>query len=1134
MDSIDGASAAARFGSFMRAMACIEPISPATGEPLLAVGQRLLGDRFEVVRVLGSGGMGVVYEAWDAELEQAVALKLAQWTTPEHAVRLRQEFRALHASDHPGLVQPHELFSEDTRTFFTMELVSGTDFVAAARRGVAPLEHLVAELLDIVAALHEAGRVHRDLKPGNVLVTAAGRVRVIDLGLSRVLASPPWFDVPQAGTERFMAPELARGEVTPACDMFAVGVISRHALRHTPNADARLTALTERLVAADPAARPNAREALAVLGGQPLEGKRHDRFVGRRAELARLGAAVDAHRLVYVYGPCGIGKTALLDAFARESNKRIFRGVCRERETHAFKAFDGIAYAIAEAAADSEIVLAALTPRQRAAIANVFPELAMLLDERGAEGDVERDMLVGALLTLLAAFESTHTVVVIDDVQWCDDDGRDLLFELIRRAPPSLSFVVASRTAPVDWPACEPLCLGPLSQADAELLVCSIAGVDPAHVESALSTGGRSPLCLLEWMRRTERHGGTLEHALARAADELHPRARALLDLLTIAGGPLPRPIVRDALGTPDAEVERSARRLRREDWAVDVGKNELCLIHDAVRAVLSERLAEADRVALHGRLARAFERHAPSSHDQLATHWLAADETARARRHVLLAASRAYRRSAFAHAAERYRLALTLDRNAADRGEVELGVARALAADGRPREAAEAFLRAGRNLSGRAGKLARRGAVVQQIVGGDIDRGMAALGGVFAEAGLPSPATGTRRAVVSMLKERALLAVERVTIRATRRERTLSDEQLAAVDLLWNVGTALSFFDAARALTMQTRCLRALLGTRDHERLARSWAHEAMVAALRHGPAHGHKTLARARSEAAPRDARVRVIVDSAEQVVSFAEGRFAASIATHDRVLRFIREHVPGTPSYETASGFLIRALAAWYLGDVMALREAVTMADREVERRGDRALRSLMAAFATPLLSLLDGDAGGATRVAAPNVSGGVGLVDTLRLVSRVMAALHTGDAATAQALFEAREARGAIAYGTRLAFARQHLSFWRATAALASVHPRVGLVKEAIVVLDRSSTPWAGSLARLLEAQLVHRTTSGRRATLSLLSEAEAGFVARDMRLFARAARDSRGYLAGARFEPPHAAVLGMLAPGFVRG
>ncbi|HTU60380.1 MAG TPA: serine/threonine-protein kinase, partial [Polyangiales bacterium] len=190
---------------------------------LLAVG------RFELVRTLGSGGMGVVYEALDAERGERVALKMLKRDGASDQLRLKREFRALAQLRHPNLVALHELNVNEEHTYFTMELVHGSDILSyvlrAAQNGAVDadlLRRLMTELSRGVLALHQAGKLHRDLKPSNVLVSETGHVVLLDFGLVRDAFEP---SVPVEGTPLYMAPERYRGRACEASDWYSVGRI---------------------------------------------------------------------------------------------------------------------------------------------------------------------------------------------------------------------------------------------------------------------------------------------------------------------------------------------------------------------------------------------------------------------------------------------------------------------------------------------------------------------------------------------------------------------------------------------------------------------------------------------------------------------------------------------------------------------------------------------------------------------------------------------------------------------------------------------------------------------------------------------------------------------------------------------
>lgn len=225
--------------------------------------------RYRLGELLGRGGMGSVYRAWDAELEREVALKLLDpvFSTPEAEERLRREARILARLEHPGVVPVHDAgHLPDGRVFCVMKRIDGRRLDDAAF-AAAPLNdrlRIFERICDTVAFAHARGVIHRDLKPSNVMVGAYGEVLVLDWGIARVLAEPDALAGAVAGTHGFMAPEQAagRGDATDArSDVHALGALLEDLLtRGGPEAPdgaplRRLIAVTRKARARDPGER---------------------------------------------------------------------------------------------------------------------------------------------------------------------------------------------------------------------------------------------------------------------------------------------------------------------------------------------------------------------------------------------------------------------------------------------------------------------------------------------------------------------------------------------------------------------------------------------------------------------------------------------------------------------------------------------------------------------------------------------------------------------------------------------------------------------------------------------------------------------------------------------------------------
>ncbi|QEH35471.1 Serine/threonine-protein kinase PrkC [Aquisphaera giovannonii] len=258
----------ARLGElFPEAGSVADPETAASGLDL----PRVPG--YEVIGVLGHGGVGVVYKAVQVGLSRVVALKMplaGAFTTRPERRRFAREAELVAALRHPNIVQVHDVGEADGQPYFTMEFVEGgslAEAIAGTPRPARDAAGLVADLADAVAAAHRAGIVHRDLKPSNVLLAADGTPKVTDFGLARHLALGSSLTQSGAavGTPSYMAPEQAQGragEVGPASDLYALGAILYELLTGRPPFRAESAAETmHQVITQDPAppSRLNAR-----------------------------------------------------------------------------------------------------------------------------------------------------------------------------------------------------------------------------------------------------------------------------------------------------------------------------------------------------------------------------------------------------------------------------------------------------------------------------------------------------------------------------------------------------------------------------------------------------------------------------------------------------------------------------------------------------------------------------------------------------------------------------------------------------------------------------------------------------------------------------------------------------------
>ena len=517
----------------------------------------------------------MVYAAYDRERDETVALKTLHNRDAAALYSFKKEFRTLADVAHPNLVSLYELVADGEQWFFTMELIDGENFVEYVRpttgapRSAAqgseltetvPIEQIlprssgqslhpeqpVAAAFDEarlrasarqlavgVRALHNAGKVHRDLKPHNVLVTREGRVVILDFGVARELAptlSQLTVEAGLPGTLAYMAPEQARGkDATPASDWYAFGVmlfegltghlpftgtISRvlndklHKTAPSPGKLVRdlpedLLELCEDLLARDVDSRPSAAGVLTRLGGPDpavpdqsylrIESS-DDRLAGRQGHLEALENAFQRTlrgepTSVYVHGTSGMGKTAIVHFFLRglikDSRAVVLPGRCYAQELVPYKGLDGVVDSLSKyllSLPRHEVEL--LLPLEIQALAGLFPVLsrvdAIASSRRPGRGAADRltrrRLAFGALRELLARIAEQQPVVLyIDDLQWADADSAALLGDLLRPpAAPPLLLITSFRSEEI---------ASQTFLADLVLLANRPSLEDPAHPE---------------------------------------------------------------------------------------------------------------------------------------------------------------------------------------------------------------------------------------------------------------------------------------------------------------------------------------------------------------------------------------------------------------------------------------------------------------------------------------------------------------------------------------------------------------------------------------------------------------------------------------------------------------------------
>ncbi len=194
----------------------------------------ILGGRYEIVRLLGQGGMGAVYQAYDRELERQVALKLIRSdlaANPEILKRFKQELILARQITHKNVIRIFDLGQADGFKFITMDYIEGEDLQSLLRRKkkLEPAEaaNIIAQTCRALEAAHAEGVIHRDLKPQNIMLDKRGRAYVMDFGIARSTLAPGMTQTGALiGTPDYMSPEQAKGQTLDArSDLFSVGII---------------------------------------------------------------------------------------------------------------------------------------------------------------------------------------------------------------------------------------------------------------------------------------------------------------------------------------------------------------------------------------------------------------------------------------------------------------------------------------------------------------------------------------------------------------------------------------------------------------------------------------------------------------------------------------------------------------------------------------------------------------------------------------------------------------------------------------------------------------------------------------------------------------------------------------------
>ncbi len=264
---------------------------------------------YEIIELIGAGGMGEVYRARDVRLGRGVAVKIMRASAmadDEATRRLVAEARVAASLSHPHVAQIYDIGEREGLPYIVMELVEGISLETKLATGPLPIPEIITIGQALTSALAEAHRrrvIHRDIKPANILITPTGHVKVLDFGIAKLVetdAAGRNLSVSSTGvavgTASYMSPEQALGErITPATDVFSAGVVLyRMVSGALPFAGTNVFQIIDRILHADPPplTRPDLPPELRRVIRQALEKKPEARYPDGAALEEALAAAV--------------------------------------------------------------------------------------------------------------------------------------------------------------------------------------------------------------------------------------------------------------------------------------------------------------------------------------------------------------------------------------------------------------------------------------------------------------------------------------------------------------------------------------------------------------------------------------------------------------------------------------------------------------------------------------------------------------------------------------------------------------------------------------------------------------------------------------------------------------------------
>jgi serine/threonine protein kinase/tetratricopeptide (TPR) repeat protein len=942
-----------------------------------------------------------------------------------------------------------------------------------------------------------------------------------------------------------------------------------------------LNALCVGLLRRDPSTRLSGKEILDLVRGGSTARRltlETSPFIGRQAHLDLLDGAFRAMLAgravtVAVHGRSGAGKSALIrhfvDGLAWAQRAIVLSGRCYEQESVPYKALDSLIDDLTRLLLRMpRTEVEALMPEEIGGLAHLFPVLLRVdavarASERSPtipEAQELRRHAFSAFRELLTRLGSRYPLILyIDDLQWGDADSAALLMDLLKPPdPPRLLLLAAYRSEHHETSACLralhasgeasrraggewfELRVDALTHDEARTLALALlSDSGPAAVDLAdrvARESGGSPFFIYELAEHL-RHGGEsspwlaataavdLDEVLWNRVEHLPSEAKALLELVAVAGRPLRLRIAYEAEGRGRTEPQRVAmlrasRLIRTTGPSLD---DDLEAYHDRIRESVLAHLSADVLGSYHGRLADALVHAGDADAETIATHFLGSNRRSEAAVYYEKAAEEAARALAFERAAKLFRLALELGGASGKEGsQLRARLAEALANAGRGAESARDFATAADDAEPAEALRLMGRAAYQYCISGRVDEGLAAFGTVLGGVGLAMPKTPAR-ALGRLLASRAALTWRGLGFQTTP-EAGIDPSILARIDVSWAASTGLTVVDTIRAAVFQTTNLRLALGAGEPARLAVALAWEAAHASV--GGTKAEPRVERLLQEAAKiagslDNPYVDALILLATGASAHHVGRFVKALDFNQRAEQLFRQRCTGV-AWELGTAQTFGAWELFWLGDFAMLVQRAPALLKEARDRGDLYLEANLSTFGSIVACLMQSGLESA-RAVVHEVMGHWSRYNFhtqhfLAMTAELQLNLYAGDGEAAWEVIRQREPELRRSLLLRVSSVRTMYYSHRGLSALAAADTArdpAPFLREASRDERRlrgEGTGWSFPLADLLAGSLASRRGDATLAA-SLMASAAHRFDALGMKAFAAAARHRRGEILG---------------------